>query len=480
MTEEYLPYGNDFSACVRGKIFDAVADVAANSGVRAYVVGGYVRDYLLNKPCKDIDFVVLGSGIDFARMVADKLHIHHVSCFKNFGTAHFILNDCEIEFVGARKESYRAESRKPIVETGSLEDDLARRDFTVNTLTVSLNRDDFGKLHDLFGGINDLEKKTLRTPLEPGITFSDDPLRMMRALRFSAQLLFGIEQKTLNAITEQCDRIKIVSQERITDELNKIILSPIPSVGFTQLLNTGLIKHIFPQFAALQGVENNQGISHKDNYYHTIAVLDNVARHSTDLWLRWAALLHDIGKPSTKHFDQKLGWTFHGHDARGSRMVKKIFEQMRLPLNEKMNYVKKLVALHLRPIVLSEDIVTDSAIRRLLFDAGDDIDDLMTLCEADITSKNQAKVKTYLKNFAIVREKLKEIEAKDKLRNWQPPISGDDIQKAFGIEPGPKVGIIKTAIREAILDGVIQNDFAEAYNFMLLKGKELGLSKIAK
>lgn len=457
-------------------IFKIISDCADEMNIPAYVIGGWVRDLLLNRPCKDIDIVAIGSGIELAERVAKKLgNKFHVNVYKNFGTAQIAYEDYDVEFVGARKESYRSESRKPIVENGTLEDDQNRRDFTINALAISLSSKNYGELLDPFNGIKDMESKIIRTPLDPDVTYSDDPLRMMRAIRFSTQLNYTIAANSIASITKNKDRIKIISKERITDELNKIILAPIPSIGFKLLFDTGLLQIIFPEMQALYGIEIRDRKSHKDNFYHTLEVLDNICKTTDDLWLRWAAILHDIAKPPTKRFEEDHGWTFHGHEDKGSRMVPKIFADLKLPLNEKMKYVQKLVLLHLRPIVLAKSEVTDSAIRRLLFEAGDDIDDLMKLCEADITSKNEYKVQKYLKNFELVRQKLKEVEEKDNIRNWQPPISGEDIMKAFNIKAGPEVGIIKNAIREAILDGIIKNDHKEAYNFMLEKGKEIGL-----
>jgi putative nucleotidyltransferase with HDIG domain len=458
-------------------IFKKLSELAEESKTEIYVIGGFVRDLFLNRPSKDIDILVIGNGIKFAEAAGKLLH-SKVSVFKNFGTAMLKHGDLEIEFVGARKESYRSESRKPIVENGTLEDDQKRRDFTINAMALGLNVSNFGNLLDPFDGIKDLENKLIRTPLNPVETFSDDPLRMLRAIRFATQLNFRINEDALEAIKKNCDRIKIVSPERITDELNKIIQAPIPSTGFIYLFDTGLLHQIFPQMADLHGVDVVDGKAHKDNFYHTLQVLDNLAESTNDLWLRWAAILHDIAKPATKRFEPGHGWTFHGHEDRGARMVPKIFAQLKLPLNEKMKLVQKLVQLHLRPIVLAQDIVTDSAVRRLLFEAGEEIDSLMLLCNADVTTKNEYKVKKYRRNFDLVKQKLKDVEESDQLRNWQPPISGEDIMLAFNLSAGKSVGLIKNQIREAILEGEIKNSREEAYEYMLEKGIALGLSPV--
>ena len=460
-------------------IFNIISEVAESMQLRAFVIGGFVRDITMNRNSKDIDIVVLGSGIELALNVAKKIGDNaKVNVFKNFGTAMIRYNEWEVEFVGARKESYRSDSRKPVVEDGTFEDDNNRRDFTINAMAIGLNNDNFGELFDPFDGLGDIDKEIIRTPLDPEITFSDDPLRMMRAIRFASQLNFKIDPICFEALTKNAERIKIVSGERIIDELNKIILSEKPSIGFLLLDKSGLLEIIFPQLANLKGVEIIDGKAHKNNFYHTIEVLDRISTKTQNLWLRWAAILHDIAKPNTKKYLPNEGWTFHGHEFIGSKMVKTIFRELKLPLNEKMKYVEKLVLLHLRPIVLSEEIVTDSAIRRLLCEAQDDIEDLMTLCEADVTSKNPEKVKKYLSRFQLVREKLKEIEAKDKIRNWQPPISGEEIMAVFNLLPCKNVGIIKAAIREAILEGEIQNNFEDAYQFMIDYGKTLGIEII--
>lgn len=471
----------DMNKFVSGPLFRAIADVCQQLGVEAFVIGGYVRDCLLRRQSKDIDVVVVGSGIEVAQALAIQLgHQTEAKYYGQFGTAMIRYKGYVIEFVGARKESYKLYSRKPEVEDGSLTDDQNRRDFTINALAISLNAHDFGQLFDPFNGLSDLDKKTLRTPQDPDITYSDDPLRMMRAARFAAQLNFTIDKASFDAIVRNRNRIRIVSPERITDEINKIMLSAKPSIGFKILFDCGLLAIVFPELNAMQGVEVMQGKAHKDNFYHTLEVLDNLARKSDDLWLRWSALLHDIAKPPTKKFDPQLGWTFHGHEFRGAKMVPRLFKQLRLPQNDRMKFVQKMVLLHLRPIVLAQEVVTDSAIRRLLFDAGDDIDDLMTLCEADITSKNEYKVKKYRDNFQLVRKKLKEIEAKDKIRNWQPPVSGEIIMAVFGLKPGIEVGKIKTAIREAILDGLIGNNFEEALELVKKEGQALGLTIVSE
>jgi poly(A) polymerase len=466
-------------------VFKVISESADEMGAPAYVVGGYVRDIILERESHDVDIVVVGSGIELAKRVAAKIgNDVNVNIFKNFGTAMIKfsgISEWELEFVGARKESYRLDSRKPIVEDGTLEDDQNRRDFTINAMAISLQKDNYGTLLDPFDGMGDIERMIIRTPLEPDITFSDDPLRMMRAIRFATQLNFNIFPETFEAIKKNTERIKIVSKERILDELNKIILAPRPSIGFRLLDESGLLKIIFPQMTNLKGVEIKDGKAHKDNFYHTIKVLDNLSKSTNNLWLLWSAILHDIAKPATKRYDPESGWTFHGHEFLGAKMIPGIFRSLKLPMNDKMKYVQKLVRLHLRPIILSESHITDSAIRRLLYEAGDDVDDLMLLCEADITSKNKEKVKKFLSNFKLVRKKLVEVEEKDKLRNWQPPISGEVIMETFNIKPCKEVGDIKNAIREAILDGKVSNDYNEAFRFMIELGKEMGLeSKVIK
>jgi putative nucleotidyltransferase with HDIG domain len=466
---------SNFKSSLSHPVFKVVSQIAEENGIKAFVIGGFVRDLILERPSKDIDIVVLGNGLELAQLSAEKLRVKKISLFKNFGTAHFKYKDLDVEFVGARKESYRSDSRKPIVEDGTLQDDQNRRDFTINALALSLNKETFGELIDPFDGVTDLEKGIIRTPLDPDVTFSDDPLRMLRAIRFATQLNFKIETKSLESILRQSDRLKIISQERINEELNKIILADQPSRGFILLKSTHLLHQFFPEMIALLGIETIDGKSHKDNFYHTLEVLDNVAGMSDSLWLRWAAIMHDIAKPPTKRFDKEVGWTFHGHEDLGARMVPRIFTRMRLPLDHKMKYVQKLVRLHLRPIALVKGTVTDSAIRRLLNDAGDDIDDLMTLCNADITSKNEFKVKKFKKNFEIVAQKLRDVEEKDKIRNFQPPVTGELIMQTFGVGPCAEIGIIKSQIKESILEGTIPNDYEAAFSEMLRIGKELGL-----
>ncbi|NQV51687.1 MAG: HD domain-containing protein [Flavobacteriales bacterium] len=458
-------------------LYHTIREVAAGMDTRAYIVGGFVRDLLLDRPSKDIDIVVEGSGIDFAHALSDKLKGTQVSFFKRFGTAMFKHDDVEYEIVGARKESYRYDSRKPAVEDASIEQDRERRDFTINALSIGLNADDFGAIIDPFGGLKDLEEGRLITPLDPVKTYSDDPLRMMRAIRFAAQLGFQIEEQSLAAISSQKERIQIVSQERITSELNKIIETKRPSLGFKLLFKTGLLHYVFPKMVELQGAEIKEGVGHKDNFFHTLQVLDNVADRSDDLWLRWSAILHDIAKPDTKRFDAEHGWTFHGHEDLGAKMTPRIFRSLKLPLDHRMKFVQKMVRLHLRPIALSKDTVSNSGIRRLLFDADEDLDALMILCESDITSKNEYKVQRFLQNFQRVREKCKEVEESDRIKNWQPPIGGKEIMDTFGLRPGREVGVIKSAIREAILEGEIKNEYEAARAYMMKKAKDLGLAE---
>lgn len=468
----------ELKEAVSGQIFQVISSCAAELNCPVYVIGGYVRDLYLQRPSKDIDFVIAGSGVELAELVAKKLKTKRISVFRNYGTAMINYKSFELEFVGARKESYNRDSRNPIVEDGTLQEDQERRDFSINAMAISLNKENYGELVDPFNGIEDLEHQILRTPLDPTITFSDDPLRMMRAVRFASQLNFTISTEAFDSIVKNKERIEIISQERITDELNKMILSNNPSKGFKILFKTGLLHLIFPEMAALQGVEYKNGKGHKDNFYHTLGVLDNILPNTSDLWLRWAAILHDIAKPPTKKFYPKQGWTFHGHEDKGARMVPKIFKRMKLPLDAKMKYVQKLVRLHLRPIALTKESITDSALRRILFEAGEDIEDLMTLCRADITSKNEEKVIRFRANFNKVEEQLKKLEEKDRIRNWQPPISGEVIIKTFDLKPNKVIGDIKLAIREAILDGDIENNYEAAFEFMLKKGKEFDLQPV--
>ena len=464
---------------LQDKIFKLISETADEMGLEAYVIGGFVRDIFLHRPSKDIDIVVIGSGIELAERIAEKLGKKaKFSIFKTYGTAQLKTREWEVEFVGARKESYSHDSRNPVVEDGTLEDDQNRRDFTINALALCLNKDRFGELVDPFNGLEDLKNFVIRTPLNPDITFSDDPLRMMRGIRFASQLRFFLEERTFDAIARNKDRIKIITKERIADELNKIILSPKPSVGFILLEKTGLLQLIFPELLALKGAETKDGVGHKDNFYHTLAVLDELAATTDNLWLRWSALLHDIGKPRTKKFDPKLGWTFHNHNYIGEKMIPEIFRKMKLPTNEKMKYVQKMVGLHMRPIVLSEDEVSDSAVRRLLFEAGNDIEDLMLLCNADITSKNPEKVRRFRQNFQLVSQKLKDIEEKDRVRNFQPPIDGKEIMETFNLPASNIVGDIKIKIKDAILDGIIPNEYEAAKEYMLKIGTEMGIKSV--
>jgi len=471
-----------YKEALHNRIFAITTQAAAQLNVNSYVIGGFVRDFLLQRDFKkDIDIVAVGSGIELALQVSALLpNKPKVQVFKTYGTAMLRFEDIDIEFVGARKESYNKDSRNPLVETGTLEDDQNRRDFTINALALSLSEDNFGILVDPFNGVEDLKNKIIRTPLDPDITYSDDPLRMMRAIRFATQLGFTIEEESLNAIERNKERIKIITGERIVDELNKILSTPVPSVGFKLLHQTGLLHIILPELTDLQGVEEVEGQTHKDNFFHTLEVVDNIAQNTEDVWLRWAALLHDIGKAPTKKFSKKVGWTFHGHEFLGGKMVKKLFERLHMPLNHKMKFVSKMVMLSSRPIVLAQDIVTDSAVRRLVFDAGEDVESLMTLCEADITTKNPNKFKKYHNNFKIVRQKIVEVEERDHVRNFQPPITGEEIMEIFNIKPGREIGILKEAIKEAILEGEIHNDYDAAYAFMMERAKKMGLEVVAK
>ncbi len=477
----HIPTREELQKILDKPLFHKISETADELGMECYIVGGYVRDIFLQRPSTDIDVVVVGKGIEMARAFSKKLGKGaHLAVYANFGTAQVKYRDQEIEFVGARKESYSHDSRNPIVEDGTLEDDQNRRDFTINAMAICLNSNRFGELVDPFDGTYDLEDRIIRTPLEPGVTFSDDPLRMLRCIRFATQLNFYIEDETFDALCDNKERIKIISRERINEELNKILLSPIPSKGFIELDRCGLLQLIFPQLAALQGVETRNGKSHKEMFYHTMEVLDNVAAKSNNLWLRWAALLHDIGKPRTKRWDPVQYWTFHNHNVVGEKMVLQIFKEFKMPQNEKMRYVAKLVSLHMRPIVIADDIVTDSAVRRLLFDAGNEIDDLMLLCEADITSKNEVRKKKFLQNFQIVRQKLKDIEEKDRIRNFQPPVNGEEIMHIFALEPCALVGQLKAAVKDAILDGAIPNEHDAALQFIMDKAAAKGLKPVNK
>lgn len=469
----------NYKEALHNPIFTTISEAAQNLGLESYVIGGFVRDLILGRNHKkDIDIVAVGSGIALAEKVSELLpNKPKIQVFKNYGTAMLRYKDIDIEFVGARKESYNFDSRKPLVENGTLEDDQNRRDFTINALALSLNKNNFGQLLDPFNGLEDLKNKIIRTPLDADITYSDDPLRMMRAIRFASQLHFEIEEKSLEAISRNKERIHIISGERIVEELNKILLSEKPSVGFLLLYKTGLLDIILPELTALNSVEEVEGHTHKNNFYHTLEVVDNIAPNTDNVWLRWAALLHDIGKAPTKKFNKKQGWTFHGHEFLGSKMVKKIFVRLHMPLNHKMKYVSKLVMMSSRPIVIAEETVTDSAVRRLVFDAGEDIEDLMTLCEADITTKNPKKFQKYHNNFKIVREKIVEVEEKDRIRNFQPPISGEEIMEIFNLKPSREIGILKEAVKEAILEGEIPNEYQAAYDFVLQKAEKLGLKK---
>ena len=466
-----------FEEAINDKLFKTISNCADQLGLDCYVIGGFVRDYFLKRESKDVDIVVVGSGIEMAKLVSKALKItSEIKIFKTYGTAMLQYSNFEIEFVGARKESYSAKSRNPEVSEGKLEDDIKRRDFTINSLAIGLNKKNYGKLIDQYNGLDDIESKIIKTPLDPNVTFNDDPLRMLRAIRFASNLKFDINKHILEVITNLSSRINIITKERVVDEINKILLSEKPSYGFFLLEKTGLLNIILPEITALKGIDEVEGQTHKDNFYHTLEVLDNISKETSNLWLRWAALLHDIGKMPTKKFNSKIGWTFHGHEFEGSKMVYKIFKRLKMPLNDKMKYVQKIVLLSSRPIVLAQENVTDSAVRRLIFDAGDNIDDLMTLCEADITTKNKERFKKYLGNFKIVRNKIIEVEERDNIRNFQPPVTGKEIMKAFNLKPCKAIGQIKEAIKEAILEGDINNNYDDAYNIMLKEGKKLGLS----